>query len=216
MVWDLDNHKALGLKLKLFYRRENFEISGGTYLFTSKYTDRVETVVMNTDTNRLRYELTDTWSADIYQVSADLKLRLFGFTAQAEYVHSYYLYSAPKAMPMNDPARPLMTGDLNPSHSYYGPSNSGFAYYVLLSYELPLSKWFGRVRVTPYFVFEEYELNDTRPYQNATNIWGGINVRPVSNLVFKLESGWGRTKDASVELAGKELISLSAQIAVAF
>lgn len=47
---------------------------------------------------------------------------------------------------------------------YRSPSFIGWGSYGLLSYELPLDKWLGDMRLIPFVLYEYNSYDDTRPF----------------------------------------------------
>jgi hypothetical protein len=97
-----------------------------------------------------------------------------------------------------------------PGRTHYLASNVGHDIYGFIGYELPLKKWIGGVRITPYFMYEYSKIQDTLNYLNGKRIRPGLNVKVNPFVTFKAE--YLKILDS----ASQDLQKLILQMAVAF
>jgi hypothetical protein len=141
---------------------------------------------------------------DEYVFSVDLLVEAFGVRLQGEYAYRYIDYLAP-SVSSEDTVRAAALGasEIGSSASHYGHGA-----YVLLSYALPLKRWIGSWRITPYLGYEYFQDPD---YDPRVTMWrAGLNVRPLPALVFKAQ--W---EGLYSEVLG-DFHKLTLQMAVAF
>jgi hypothetical protein len=85
-VYDLDNNKGLGLRLRLGYDGSKFDFEIGTYGYMGKYTDKKVTW------NIMGFAEVDTESYDEYTGTASLLIKFYGVRLQSEFVRSLIKY----------------------------------------------------------------------------------------------------------------------------
>ncbi len=202
-VYDLDNNKGLGLRLKFAYDGPSFDISLGGYGYMGKSTDaktRMEFTVFY-------QEVTEDFQE--YAGSLDLLMEFFGVRFQAEFVRSMLMYDT-RAMQSPFEA-PYVTG--------YPADHIKTYFYGLLGYALPLAQWLGDVEIVPYFMYEYSLENDLVPRTAKVHIFtGGITVRPTAAIALKVQ-GWGLLfPDFTVFGTPKDewVYGVAGQVAVAF
>ncbi len=218
-IIDLDDNKGVGLRLRLSYEGEKFAIAAGGYGYVGEYTDIKKTSVMelnpdmtiNRDAaNPILTEMVTTESYFEYIASADILVKFLGITLQGEYVWRYVDYSIHGLRTVEH----TVFAGAAAFEELYHPSNTGFGVYGLISWELPLSKLLGEVRVTPYFMYERYLQDDTVPALRFDILAAGINVRPSPFVSLKGE--FNRVMPNDQPVLGEALTVVNIQLAVSF
>jgi hypothetical protein len=190
-VLDLDENKAIGLRLKLTYIGKNVTFFAGTYGYFGEYTDVKKRTVVRLDNDlTLDEDQEDVFITKVipveaykeYVVSSDISLSLFGVTLQAEAVWRRVNYSVHGLM---DPASALINGG-DATKVYYFPNYDGYGAYVLLYYNLPLpEKW--RIQIAPYVMYERGFNNEVVPLSHLNLFYAGLNVKPSAFITLKAE-----------------------------
>jgi hypothetical protein len=183
-VYDLDNNKGIGLRWKLSYEKDDFSAAIGQYGYTGKYTDVTKSQDMKMNT-----VVTPTNQYTEYDLANDLLIKFHGLRLQSEAVFKEVKYAVPPASVQGYSASYL-------AHTVYG----------LLAYELPESWTGGKVRIMPYIYEEWINTSDISTMGTLRVNVAGINIRPYTNLVLKLE----------YLKVGSDLQSLTSQLAVTF
>jgi hypothetical protein len=183
-VYDLDNNKGIGLRWKLSYEKDDFSAAIGQYGYTGKYTDVTKSQDMKMNT-----VVTPTNQYTEYDLANDLLIKFHGLRLQSEAVFKEVKYAVPPASGQDYSASYL-------AHTVYG----------LLAYELPESWTGGKVRIMPYIYEEWINTSDISTMGTLRVNVAGINIRPYTNLVLKLE----------YLKVGSDLQSLTSQLAVTF
>ncbi|MCP4604363.1 MAG: hypothetical protein GY847_28215 [Proteobacteria bacterium] len=213
-IADLDENKGVGLKLKMTYEWDRASLALGGYGYYGEYTDVKKSINIAPSNPDLIMEaiIDKTEAFDEYIVSADLRLTLFGFLLQSEFVWRYTHYTIPTTFSL------LYQRLLTPEPGYYGTHYAadfqGMSVYLLGAWELPLSKWLGDVRISPYVMYEYAKTHETFDYQNGTFLFWGLNIKPSSFVVIKLEPSV--LFPANTKMVGGNAWHLEAQIAVFF
>ncbi len=174
-VYDLDNNKGLGFRLRLGYDGSKFDMELGAYGYIGKYTDsKVTSAIMD-------FEEVVTESYDEYTGTASLLLKFYGVRLQSEFVRSLIKYDE---RPFKAPGdKPYVVG--------YPVDYTVTYVYGLLGYTLPLEKWLDEATITPFFMYEHNIEHDLLPKYLETDIYtGGINVKPIPAIVLKAEFFW--------------------------
>lgn len=187
-VWDLDENKAIGLKLQLGYETPRFSFELGGYGYFGKYTDIKKTLVFGQDVDpdtlfELKTSPVEQYKEYIW--STNLKIVFHDVLLQAEYVRRYVIYLEPSLV--NDYDVVVLNRDPLVNKSLYYPSYIGWDYYVLLGWDLPLRKWLGQVHVIPFVLFEQNESHPTIDIGNIKCLSAGLTVKPMSNMSMKLQ-----------------------------
>jgi hypothetical protein len=218
-VLDYDNNKALGLRLHGSYESPNFRLSMGAYGMMGKYTDHKKVVQVHTTGQgtldidsmdmplQVRVEPIKQMSELI--VATDLLMELYGLRLQLEYVWTRWDYD--KTGPRY-PQESLFAG-APPMTDYFRASNVGNAFYGLLAYDLPLSRWLGDFKIMPYVFFEQNHHDDTLPHAWVTHLFLGLNLKPSPYVTLKLEGMYAK---ADLDVYGGDNYAISAQMAVSF
>jgi len=223
-VYDLDDNKGVGLRLRLAYEGSDVRVAAGSYGYYGKYTDHKKVIdlelvedpadpsygTLDQSVDKpITAELVATAEYDEVVVSADLLFELYGVRLQAEYVWRRVDYETPGLL---DPEEIMFAGG-TPMDVLYSPSFLGQGFYGLIAYELPLSNWIEPVRITPYFMYEYNRHDDMRPNQNITTYIGGINIKPSPYVTLKVEGGAAVPER---NYYGSILRAVTAQMAVSF
>jgi hypothetical protein len=188
-VYDLDNNKGVGLRWKLSYEKDDFSAAIGQYGYTGKYTDVTKSTYIGPSSTDYKSVVTLTNQYTEYDLANDLLIKFHGLRLQSEAVFKEVKYSVPPASGQDYSASYL-------AHTVYG----------LLAYELPESWTGGKVRIMPYIYEEWVSTSDISTMGTLRVNVAGINVRPYTNLVLKLE----------YLKVGTNLQSLTSQLAVTF
>lgn len=176
-VYDLDDNKGLGLRLRVTYERDDLSVAFGGYGYWGDYTDVVDSFEVDEGP---RFETRRTVAYTEWTGALDLLVKYKGLHWQSEAAGTLRKYEIrPQlGLPFNLPL-PAVTGGDVPDH--YQASA-----YSLLAYELPITRRIGGVRIRPYFMFEwQLPLDARALYFFAWT--GGVNVQPLPWLTLKVE-----------------------------
>ena len=219
-VMDLDDNKGVGLKLKLSYEGDKATAALGAYGYYGKYSDTQfhshvildpATGTMDDDVDKpLTYheKVTNGYGEGV--VSTDLLLELFGVRVQSEFIWRRIDVDHPRQLYSREM---LFSGASILADHLFQASYTGWGYYVLLAYELPIANLLHGVRITPYAMWEDTRGYDTFPYVNFKLVTGGLNVKPSPYVTLKLEY---MAAIPQSEVYGETLHAIQAQIAVSF
>lgn len=221
-VMDLDENKALGLRLALSYEGDDVFVAAGTYGYMGEYTDsNIEThleMINNEDGQLVLDESAEQpistrannrWGFYEYAVSADLKMNFWGVGLQGEFMLHYVDITHPDTRRLETNLFAGAPADM----PLYTPSFVGYDVYGLLSWELPLDKWISPVTITPYAMYEWSTSDDTTPFTNFHFILAGLNVRPSPYVTLK---GEYFRAIPETDLYGEDLHGIYFQMAVTF
>ncbi len=172
-IMDLDENKAVGLKLKLSYEGREVQVAAGGYGYYGEYTDLKRTIDTVVPEFRLSKELTEKYTDTI--ASFDFLLEAYNFRFQAEYVWRMARYSLRTPRPQSE----------GPG---YQPDFISYFGYGMLGYTLPLDEWLGQKTLTPYISLEYSHLDDTVPLYKTLIGIGGINFKPSAFVAIKGEA----------------------------
>jgi hypothetical protein len=217
-VLDLDENKGVGLRLHLTYKKKQFKIEAGGYGYYGKYTDSKKVVVTETvpyygspgeyeSPVSARVPVTESYKE--YVGTADFLLEVYGVKLQAEYIFRYVNFIEPGALQIDD----RLTGQGDIFNDLYQADFHGNGVFALLAWELPLSAWLGEVKLTPYFMYEHGDPEDTRPVKTNDFFQLGLNVKPSSFVTLKAEYTYVKP-DEKATIKNSQYIF--AQMAVAF
>lgn len=172
---DLDKNKALGWRLWVQQDTDVGTFTLGTSGYKGRYSDRLQTTVMDFATPgaidwRFDYPIQSEYKE--LALAADVKWSWKGALVQGEAIVWDKAYdAATRPTNMGAPgAPPTWTPDQR---------NAGF--YALGGYRLP---WLG---IMPYFGGEYYYLSKVSFVPDSFALWGGLNVRPTDRVVLKLQ-----------------------------
>lgn len=196
-VVDYDNNKGVGLKIKLIYKKPDFDASLGGYGYYSTYSDKV--------IDGLNYDPVQEHRE--YTFSIDGLIAYKGLRLQGEYIRSLILYSDSVPRPMTPP------------FNLISPDHTNVKAYVMLAYELPLDDLLGTMRLTPYasIAFE-------RPYSgkwyNTNSYWAGLNFKPSAWVTLKTEVVYNEVSlevvPGQLDTTNPAMWSWNSQVAVSF
>ncbi len=168
---DLDENKAIGARL--FWERHGagtLKFGGSAYY--GRNTDGTTTITAN-PTGSLQTTDVVYQQYDVLALALDAAWRYQGLLLQAEWITQQRAFTK-----RGRSAVPEIYGT-----SLILPSDAlTWGAYGLAGYRLP---WFG---IMPYFVaqyFDSTTINGTR--SQIVNMQGGLNIRPIDAVVFKLE-----------------------------
>jgi hypothetical protein len=166
---DLDDNKGFGGRL--FVRNESLlgVLTLGVSGYYGSYTDRPATLTRFDPVEGLVPSDVITLRYDELALAADLKWEWRDWLLQGELISSDVVY--------DDAVRPADPG-LGGGPPGFAADNRRSGAYVLLGYRTP---W---LQTMPYVLFSTY-ANDQ---YSRVNAWiGGLNLRPISQVVLKLE-----------------------------
>jgi hypothetical protein len=212
---DLDDKKAFGARLHLAYEGNKATISGGGYLYYGNYTKLKKRAVIDTDQNSLRVERVEEGVRNELVVSGDFSAEFSGIRLQGEVIWRQDHVEVSRPLTYEDQLLLAndLTGEMTGKYIYFDPSNTGYDFYILLAYTLPLQKWLGQFLVKPYFCYELSRFMDTKPILNLAMYVFGINLQPHPNIVVKLEGSHLR---AETDDYGDPFWNVAGQLAVSF
>jgi hypothetical protein len=204
-VYDIDQNKAVGAKLKVSYSSDNVNVALGGYGYYGTSKNELETVAMEP---KLLVTATAIEKSREAIGAVDFLLEVHGLRLQAEGLLKQRLYDVPplQVVPIADAVLPAALG--------YQASHIQSDIYALLAYTLPMAPWFGDVLVTPYALFEYSVQDDNRSEYDVWDIRAGLNVRFTPNIVGKVEYLHLQTPDRTL-ISGPDHM-IGAQVAVAF
>jgi hypothetical protein len=186
-VYDLDDNKGLGLRLRLIYEQNDISVAVGAHGYMGSYRDVEPTVVIDPVQSTMEAKKETTEDYDELSISTDLQLKFFGFKLQAEYVRQRVTYSQPLPVPEMDMIMELKD-PIGAHGPYYVANYIAQGFYLLSAYTLPLERWLGQVQITPFFLFEYNDMSDVVVYTDMKHLYeAGLNIRPTPVLVFKLD-----------------------------
>jgi hypothetical protein len=178
-IYDLDNNKALGLRLKGTYDVGDYSAALGGYLYWGQVTDLNKDLIVDSSGVRLKKTTTERYKE--LAGSADLTIKIMALTLQSEYARTLVEYSK----------RPMITylGTEIPNvWRLYWPDYVNWNVYGLLAYEIGINLWNKDMSVTPYIMYEynSYDGN-VWPQLCFRDIRGGLVLRPIAAAVVKYE-----------------------------
>ena len=218
-VFDYDDNKGLGLRLKLTYDKGDFQVSAGGYGYYGTYTDLKKGAVVQlapdlsvdvTSPRPVQSRITITEEYAEYLASADVMIQFRGLKLQGECVWKYVDYSSATQLTEDH----VMFQGGKATDVLYMPSYTGLGMYGLLSWELPLYQWIAPVRITPYFMAERTSPMDTDKVNSFILLVAGINVKPSPFVVLKAEYTHGRPMNETMFSDYGNFVTL--QMAVSF
>ncbi len=180
-AYDLEDDKAIGLKLKLTYHGEKVTVALGGYGFYGRTTDVTKAMDLS-DPDVVFSMNVDTISEyREFAGSTDFLFELYGVRLQAEYVRTLVQYETRPVRMMPVFNIPDPSGELQPDYIKWNG-------YILLAWQLPLDALIGQMRLTPYVMFEKSVMDDTYRDLDSVMFRGGINFKPNSFVVLKLDA----------------------------
>ncbi|MDJ0764099.1 MAG: hypothetical protein QNJ97_14045 [Myxococcota bacterium] len=178
-VYDLNNNKAIGLRLKGTYEGKENSLSLGGYFYYGETTDVAKSLELNSH-NDLEFSVETTENYTEILSSFDLVLELSGFKLQVEYAGGIVRYDErpPLVYFLINAQDPL--GKLRPDFIKWG-------IYGLVSYEFVFNVKESSVRLIPFFMTEYCEHDDTALGSPILVYRGGLNLKPSSFITLKYE-----------------------------
>lgn len=215
---DLDDNKALGLRLKATYSADNLFLRLGGYAYYGKYTDSYDylrlamTPALTLDRSQSAPFGAGAKTTEAYRETIgtlDATVQLYGFRLMAELAERRVMFDVAPTM---DPVRSTINGTPYGTQIFAG-SYVGVAYYGMLGYEFELGESLGNMKVTPYAGADHLSPDKTQPVMVMNQYRFGVNLKPSPYLTGKLEAV--RVVPRATEL-GSEMWVLVAQSAVSF
>lgn len=200
--YDVDNNKALGLRLKGVYEKRELRIEVGGYGYYGKSTDITKSVEILLPL-RLKVETTEQFAEIVGCVDFLFELGGFRFQFESAWSRREYSHRPFKEFPI---VKEYIPGVIQPDHNRYD-------IYGIMAYRIRLQV-FGGLDITPWVMMERSVLDDSSP--SYTSVLGrvGLNISPDPQFVFKISGLYMAFPDDSVITHDPKY--LSAQVAVSF
>ena len=190
---DLDSNKALGLRGKLVYSKDDLLLRLGGYGYYGKYTDRDNeanvylTPALTLDrTQPVPFggisKVTNSYRETIGTLDAMVQYK--GLKVMAEYARRKVVYDV---APLMDPRGGLLF-NVPYGTTIHAAGYTGIAYYVLGGYEFDLGDSLSNIKVTPYAGYDHLAPDQTQPWYNSDIYRFGLNVKPSPYVTAKLEA----------------------------
>ncbi|MDJ0764102.1 MAG: hypothetical protein QNJ97_14060 [Myxococcota bacterium] len=181
-VYDLDNNKAVGLRLKGTYEHKETSLAIGGYAYYGKVTDVTKSLFYKQE-NGVEHLHIDVEKTDKHTELAsafDLVLKLFGFKLQFEYTGSIVRYDVrpPVVVPVLNIEN--VQGALQADHVKWGV-------YGLIAYEFVFGGQNSKMRLIPFFMVEYCKFADTLSESAPMIYRGGFNFKPSAFVTLKYE-----------------------------
>ncbi len=204
-VYDMENNKALGFRLKGTYESTDFTAALGGYLYYGTVRDVIKRISSYIPVFRIQIDETEQYTELVG--SLDLLLKLYGARLQVEYLQGAIQYSKRplRVLPVLEQPTPLQE---------YQPDYEEWALYALLGYDFFFDPGTTEMVLTPYGAFEYIVTDDTYPDLTEWMLRFGLNFRPSPFVVLKLEATDSVFPDSNLLEHG--IWSYSAQMAVSF
>ncbi|MDJ0764105.1 MAG: hypothetical protein QNJ97_14075 [Myxococcota bacterium] len=178
-IYDLDNNKAVGLRLKATYEKKENSLSMGGYFYYGESTDVTKSITLD---NSYNLEIDVEKFEHYTEISGafDFVLTLFGIKLQFEYTGGIVKYDThpPVIYPIfyfQD-----VQGAIQPNYLKTG-------LYGLVAYEFVIDRQDSKMRFIPFFMIEFTEHDDTVPEATLLIYRGGFNFKPSSFITLKYE-----------------------------
>jgi len=180
-VYDLDENKAVGLRLRLSYEGEDVGFALGAYGYFGHTTDITKEPDFG-DGGVSDFQLREVQTSRYQELagSADMLLRLWGLRVQSEWAGGYIKYEV----------RPISTVPIIHVDSplgEYQPDYLKWNVYLMLAYEIPIRSGDLDMRLTPFLMAEYDVMYDSLPEYNTWVLRAGLNLKPNSFVVLKLD-----------------------------
>jgi hypothetical protein len=198
---DFDKNKGLGLRLGYTYETADYKFRFGGYGYMGDYTDHKK-VLKTTEPFNVDTVTTEAYSETVGQV--DALFEFYNIQLQGEFMRGLIRYDD-KHRVIRSQSRGL---GFQPDYVYTD-------FYVMLAYTLPLDKWLGSMKLTPYFLYEYSDIDDSVKEPLISHILiGGLNFKPSPYVVLKLE--YTHKMTPAWDNHGADFRVLAAQLAVLF
>ncbi len=205
-VFDLDDDKALGLRLRLEYEGDHSSVAFGGYGYWGHYTDITKEILPGAEIGEIDFVEERTERFEELGGSLDFVLQIHGVRLQSEYARSLRKY---EVRPFRD--APILD---SPMGDLYQPDFIQWNVYVLLAWELPLKALLGDMKLTPFGMFEYSVEDDSAPEFDAYMFRFGLNFKPNPHIVLKAVAGYAKAVDSHFLPSG--WWNLAGQAAVTF
>jgi hypothetical protein len=208
-IIDYDNDKGLGLRLRWFVDAYPFIAAVGAYGYRGEFTDIKRALARDDSNNQVPIDFREQVILNYTEWvgSLDLLIAFHGLQFQSEAVRGLIRYGEQREK-RSELFSKGNTLAMQPDYLFFDA-------YGLISYTLPLSRWLGAKKLTPYFMYEYSDIDDSVPDPVITHIFiGGINFKPTPFVAIKLEYDYKRTPFYKNKTADFQLIAV--QLAVSF
>jgi hypothetical protein len=195
-IYDLDNNKALGFRLKGAYNVGDLSVALGGYLYSGLVTDIKKSYFIDSSGVKLTSEPTVRYSESAG--SGDLSISFKGLKIQGEYARSLVKYS-------KRPTITYLDTDVASGLGLYWPDYTDWNAYGLVAYELGFTVANKEMTVVPFVMYEYNACNgNVYPQLVFTDIRGGFAYRPITAVALKYELSYYTVKPKQyVSVAGQ-------------
>ncbi len=212
-VRDLDEQKAVGVKLKAAFERGPFSLSVSNYSYFGTYTADTRSASVDAATGTIA---TDTKVNERYEewiTVSDLLVKYRGLRLQVEHAYRWVQFLVPVLLFVQDPMNAFArTGGVN-DPSLFAANYTADSLFSLLAYDLPWPLLGRSIRITPYVTVGYTNCADTNPYIRWDTYIGGLNLGFPSQVILKIEGGLVKPH----EFVSKDgMTLLTAQLATLF
>jgi hypothetical protein len=213
-VYDVDNNKALGARLKFAYDSREINCALGGYLYWGDSTDISKTIKFKLSTDEKGvanytywFDVDETERFNELTGSLDLSVEYLGFILKSEYFRGQVRYDARPTFrfPVLNLEDPL--GGLQPDYNRW-------AIYGLLGYKIPIQTTATEMSLTPFVMIEYDVFSDVFDNYAPLGLRGGLNFKPSPYVTVKVE--FDRMTFPTSELIRGVLWHYAAQLAVSF
>ncbi len=210
---DLDNNKAVGGRLRVTYETSRLVAAVGGSGYFGDFRDIRKKMLVDVVEQKPSFVTETVESYTEWNAGLDARVELLGLTLIGEYVYRHQDNSVARLM--DTAAVYELTGNLLASGTTLRvPDYSGHAFNLLLAYALPLRRWLGSVRLTPYLLYDYYEPEDYIVANKNRSLDVGLNVMFTPQVFLKVEVDY--TWLPSKHFSNNHLIAYIAQLAVSF
>ena len=212
-VADLDNNKAVGGRLRATYETSRLVAAVGASGYFGDFTDIRKKMLVDAVEQKPSFVTETVERYTEWNAGLDARVELLGLTLTGEYVYRHQDNSVARLM--DNTAVYETTGNLlNTSSTLRVPDFSGHAFNIKLAYALPLNRWLGSVRLTPYLLYDYFEPEDYFTANKNRSLDVGLNVMFTPQVFLKLEFDY--TWLPSKFFSNNHLLAYIAQLAVSF
>ena len=208
-VYDWEDDKAVGLRLRLSYEIKDFNIAVGGYGYYGRSTGAAKQLSLErfvTDEELIVDKIKNEESTEL-DLSMDVLVELYGVRLQFEYVRQLVMYDV-------RPPRTLPVVEMVMSEGVLQPDYVSYNLYALLAWELPLESLLREKKIIVYFMGEKCVIEDFSPDMYFYILRMGINYKPNAYLVLK--SMLAHTFFPELKEVNGSATVVGAQVAVSF
>ena len=204
-VYDMEDNKALGLRLKGTFEETDFTVALGSYLYYGTVRDVIKRISSYLPVFRIEIDETEKYTELVG--SLDFLLKVYDARLQVEYIQGAIEYSKRplRVLPVIEQSTPLMQ---------YQPDYEEWALFALVGYEFYFDTGATEMVLTPYAAYEYFVIDDTFPDLTEYMIRFGLNYRPSPFVVVKVEANKVYFPEATFLQAN--IWNYSSQMAVSF